>query len=183
MPNYKCECPMVFGGDDAQRDRDIHMDSCEFRKIRIERDAALLQVGELTKDLAHWKDCHGATADKLEESNRLNDTLLNILDELKPDDVHPSMRDWYKRKLEEVRKPIENRNCDGCGRLEVDCKCPRKPKSDCRPDCRLCKDAEDGHGCSCHTEKRNDEVKQICSTVSDGGHGYCAHYKPCPFHG
>lgn len=25
---------------------------------------------------------------------------------------------------------------------------------DCRPDCVLCKDAEYGHGCSCHTEKR-----------------------------
>lgn len=25
---------------------------------------------------------------------------------------------------------------------------------DCRLDCVLCKDAEYGHGCSCHTEKR-----------------------------
>ena len=40
---------MVFGGDDAQRDRDIHMDSCEFRKIRIERDALLLQLSESEK--------------------------------------------------------------------------------------------------------------------------------------
>ena len=78
MPNYKCECATVFGGDDAQRDRDIHMDSCEFVKIRKEKDALLLQVDGLKKDLAHWKDCHGATADKLEESNRLYDECLKI---------------------------------------------------------------------------------------------------------
>lgn len=61
MPNYKCECPMVFGGDDAQRDRDIHMDSCEFVKIRKERDAALLQIDAMQKamefDRGHSKSC------------------------------------------------------------------------------------------------------------------------------
>ena len=60
-----------------------------------------------------------------------------------------------KAKLEGREPKIECRRCH-----LTPCQCAElfaeKPKSDCRPDCRLCKDAEDGHGCSCHTEKRND---------------------------
>ena len=48
-------------------------------ELEEEKKVLLLQVDGLKKDLAHWKDCHGATADKLEESNRLNDELLRTL--------------------------------------------------------------------------------------------------------
>lgn len=51
-------------------------------------DALKLQVGKLQKDLAHWKDCHGATADKLEESNRRVDEMRKALELSLPKLVH-----------------------------------------------------------------------------------------------
>lgn len=78
MPNYKCECPAVFGGDDAQRDRDIHMDSCEFVKIRKERDALLLQIDALKKEeqdtrnqYTAFKHSAGSRITELEEERKL----------------------------------------------------------------------------------------------------------------
>lgn len=66
---------MVFGGDDAQRDRDIHMGSCEFRKVRIERDAALLQVRELQKQLTDEEASHAET---MAERDRWEEILSDL---------------------------------------------------------------------------------------------------------
>ena len=88
MPNYKCECATVFGGEDAQRDRDIHMDSCEFVKIRKERDALLLQIERLEKleipNLKIERDGAKYESDKFEKERddalRLVGVLKNALE-------------------------------------------------------------------------------------------------------
>lgn len=91
------------------RDDGVERTQQEIEKLRAERDALLLQLSELERQqdetrkatemslndlrgqLAHWKDCHGATADKLEESNRLNDELRKHLSEL----VHEVEDTWH----------------------------------------------------------------------------------------
>lgn len=141
MPNYKCECPAVFSGDDAQRDRDIHMDSCEFRKIRIERDALVLQIEELKKLGSGVHSALNTACGELEAANRLNERYLKALARISS----------YNHECAEVAKEaiIEKPKCATCG-------------GDGRISKRISVLVSEQHDCPDCTEKRIDEPCPEC---------------------
>ena len=124
------------GRYDFQKSETERLDKWADEQAKLLRDAISLREAATT--------CHDADMKHLVERTMERDAANLQLGE-------------YRAIFGKVVEIIDQVDSEGDALLNIKSALTLKPKSDCRPDCRLCKDAEYGHGCSCHTEKRKCE--------------------------
>lgn len=117
-----CDCSFGFPGDEtiehsvpecrAILEAKLHNANLQIKELQNRNDAMKMSLDGIMRCEEQKRQEHATAL-------RLNGDLLKIVKELLPLDIHPSMREWYRKQRDEVLKPEVKRICEVCKRDDV----------------------------------------------------------------